>query len=107
MKVCNCFIEGQGDFSREYLGQDPSDGRFADVYLEECKGCKQMWLFYEYEIESVSASLRFYRGAISDLLAKTATAKTAAQILENLEEYFYGGSYFGLTKPNKSKGQIF
>ena len=107
MKDCTCLINGQGDFSSQYLVQDPSNGRFADIYLEECKNCKQMWLYYEYENEAISHSKRYYRGAISDLTAKTVNLKTAVQILENLEEYFYGGSYFGLDKPKKTKGEIF
>jgi hypothetical protein len=79
---------------RRYLGEDPANGRYADVYLESCPACGRQWLHYALEIEGFSHSSRWYRGEVTAEQAANVTAETAAALLESLPAYEAGGSYF-------------
>jgi hypothetical protein len=70
------------------------DSRYGEVTLLTCPACGQMWLQYLYEMEGFSRSGRWYRGAITVQQAAEVTAENARAMLEGLEWYFYGGSYF-------------
>lgn len=82
------------DIARQYLGVDLTEGRFADVTVERCSQCGQLWLHYQFEFEAFTASGRWYRGLISAAQAATLTAENAAGVLESLPSYTAGGSYF-------------
>lgn len=103
---CLCLSSGQSTYTREYLGQDPKEGRFADVYLEKCQICGRYWLFYQYEIEAISRSGKWYRGLIDENKKDLVTSDNSVAILEKLDWYFYCGSYFGISSPKQGKGTI-
>jgi hypothetical protein len=70
------------------------DSQYGEVTLLLCPACGQIWLRYLYEMEGFSRSGRWYRGAITGKQAAEVTAGNARAMLEGLEWYFYGGSYF-------------
>lgn len=82
------------DFETRRVGVDAAGGRFAEVTVERCRDCGRRWLRYFYEIEGVSRSGRWYRGAISEAEARRVTAANAREILGGLGWHFYGGSHF-------------
>jgi hypothetical protein len=82
------------DFDSTEIGVDKTHGRFGQVSIETCKRCQRKWLHYLVEYEAFSRSGRWYRGLLSDELAKSVTPETAVEILEDQDWYFYGGSYF-------------
>lgn len=84
-----------GHLTRRYLGEDPTNGRYADVHLESCPECGRQWLHYAFEIEAFSRSGRWYRGEVTAEQVVHVTAETAAALLESLPAYEAGGSYFG------------
>ena len=77
-----------------HLGADPSDGRYADVSLETCTDCGQLWVRYQFEFEAFTGSGRWYRGEIDADQASRLEATNAAKLLESLPSYTAGGSYF-------------
>ncbi len=81
--------------TRRYLGDDPAQGRFADVHLESCTACGAQWVHYAFEVEAFSGSGRWYRGQVPPEQASGVTAETAAALLESLPSYDAGGSYYG------------
>jgi hypothetical protein len=101
---CGCFTGPpyRLDFKKD-LGLDV---RFAEVTLLACPACGQRWLRYFYEVEAFTASGRWYLGAITPEQAASLTAEGAKAVLEGLEWYFYGGSYFD-GKSGKASGRIF
>jgi hypothetical protein len=82
------------DYKGKDIGVDESKGRFADVSIERCKHCGQNWLNYHYELEYISHSGRWYRGAITSEQAKRVTAAGALEMLAGLPWHLYGGSYY-------------
>ncbi len=107
MSECSCMVPpfNYQEFDSEYVGRDETNGRFADVSIETCKKCGKKWLRYFVEYEAFTASGRWYRGLVSDDVAKTVTPETAVSILEGLEYRFSGGSYFRSTG-QKSVGSL-
>jgi hypothetical protein len=101
---CICF---SAPYNRLNLKQNLGmDNRYADVTLLTCPDCDQSWMRYHYENEAFSGSGRWYLGVITiaqDLLLTVENAKT---ILEGLDWYFYGGSYFN-GQTSKSRGKIY
>lgn len=98
-RMCACIVPETAyspatAFERVYLGVDEQRGRFAEVYLDRCKSCGRCWLHYFFEFEHLSRSGRWYRGLLCPEQAAAVTAANAAAILENLDWYFAGGSYF-------------
>lgn len=70
------------------------DKRFAEVSILVCPMCGQYWLRYFYEVEAFARSARWYLGPITEEQSYTVDAEGAKQILEALDWYYYGGSYF-------------
>jgi len=93
------------DYSREFIGVDETNGRFAEVSIDTCKYCGTKWINYFYEVEGFSKSGRWYRGIIGEEAAATISASNAAAWLEQLDQYMYGGSYFG-TEGAYGSGQL-
>lgn len=86
----------------EYLGMDEN---YSEVSIAKCLNCGQHWLHYFYENEAFSGSGRWYQGAISAQQALSLDVNEAKSILEELQWYFYGGSYF-YGKTGKASGKI-
>ena len=90
---CKCFQSTQQAgirFSELGMTQD-----YAEIAIGKCPECAQQWIRYHYENEGLSGSGRWYLGAISDLQANTMHVNQAKAILEGLEWYWVGGSYYG------------
>jgi hypothetical protein len=101
--LCPCQTDPAAPLDDErYLGMDRD---FADVTLRRCSRCGQAWLHYLYEMEAVTASGRWFRGAVADERAGTITAVDARQVLGTLPWYWKGGSYFGGTV-SRGSGEI-
>lgn len=77
-----------------YLGQDTTNGRFADVEIQECKCCGSLWLHYHVTYEAFTKSWRWYKSLISEEIKDQVTAYNAAIILERLTTRFEGRSFF-------------
>ena len=82
------------------------DYYFAEVSLWICSACGQKWVRYFYELEAFTASGRWYLGAIHPEQGSFLTADNAARILESLDWYFYGGSYYG-GRSGRTSGKIY
>lgn len=85
------------DFAHRYLGMDETDGRFADVSLEQCTTCGSYWMHYGYSIEGFSGSGRWYRIQVDPEKTAAVKPEAAARLLINATWHFYGGSYYGTT----------
>jgi hypothetical protein len=83
------------DFDSVEIGIDKSNGRFGQVSIKTCRRCTRKWLDYHIEVEAFSESGRWYCGLLSDEAARMLTPEKAIAVLEDLDWYFYGGSYFG------------
>jgi hypothetical protein len=96
--MTGCVCEQGGarftEFECRDVGRDETEGRFADVTLNRCRTCGRTWLRYLVEYEAFSRSGRWARGLISEADANTITPETAVALLNGLEWYLYGGSYF-------------
>lgn len=68
---------------------------YAEVTLGKCPQCGQHWLRYLYENEGFTGSGRWFLGAISAEQANDLRVEESKSLLEGLEWYWYGGSYFG------------
>jgi hypothetical protein len=81
------------------------DSHRAEVSVLICQQCDQLWLLYFYELEAITASGRWFLGAISPDQLSSLNLENAKLLLETLDWYFFGGSYFkGHT--GKTSGQI-
>lgn len=76
------------------MGCDETAGRFAEVTLNRCRTCGRLWLRYLVEYEHYSRSGRWARGLIDEAAAAAITPQTAADHIDGLDWYLYGGSYF-------------
>jgi hypothetical protein len=97
MSECLCFdgrLIGHDEYEVTFIGVDDASGRFADVAVGHCRRCGRHWIHYSWEMEAFSRSGRWYRGLISEEHARTLTPGNAASLLESLEWYFVGGSYY-------------
>lgn len=105
---CTCMTPPfhHSEFESAEIGVDETKGRFGEVTIEKCKRCSRKWLRYFVEYEAFPKSGRWYRGLISHDIANTITPQSAVEILEGLDWYFYGGSYFE-TAGKKGSGPIF
>lgn len=81
------------------------DSRFAEVSILVCPNCGQYWLRYFYEVEAFKESGRWYLGPVDEEQSSTVGAEDAKNILEGLDWYYYGGSYFH-GRNGKSSGSI-
>lgn len=84
-------------FASRAVGVDRSEGRFGEVTIETCLQCGRNWLRYFVEYEAFPESGRWYRGLLPAERAGAVTPGSAVAILEALDWYFYGGSYFRTT----------
>ena len=84
------------------LGLDQHHG---EVTVLICQQCDQLWLRYFYELEATSYSGRWFLGAISVDQLSGLDLENARQMLELLDWYFFGGSYFE-GKTGKTSGAI-
>lgn len=102
--ACPCLTAPRGDLIP--LGDFGMDRHFAEVSLLTCPDCGRFWLRYFYEIEAFSRSGRWYLGALSAAQLARFTVDNARELLEELDWYFYGGSYFD-GKTGRGSGEIF
>ncbi len=102
--VCACLVTPANHLvpSRE-LGMDR---HYAEVSILVCRDCGQHWLRYFYEVEAFSGSGRWYIGPISEEQAAALDGGSAKSILEGLDWYYFGGSYFG-GRNGKISGPIY
>ena len=70
------------------------DSQLAEVSVLICQDCGQHWLRYFYEVEAFTGSGRWYLGAITLEQLASLTLERAKNTLENLNWYYYGGSYY-------------
>jgi hypothetical protein len=94
--TCPCWHSGAShrQFSHvRSVGTDKTEGRYADVSVEECRECHLLWLRYAVEYEAFSKSGRWARRHIGRPEAETITPERAVSHIEG-DPYAYGGSYF-------------
>lgn len=70
------------------------DRNYGEAFLLRCPRCSHHWLRYEYALEAISYSGRWYLGLISPAQIATLTADNAREAFSHLDWYFFGGSYF-------------
>ena len=100
---CECLESpiGRGIHAKE-LGMD---SRFAEVTIFQCRDCGRHWLRYFYEVEAFTRSGRWYLGCVTPDKFAGLTVENAKGVMEVLDWYFYGGSYYnGLT--GRTSGEI-
>ena len=83
------------------------DAHFAEVSVLLCQNCGQHWLRYFYENEAFTASGRWYLGAITPTQLAALTSESAKAILEGLDWYAYGGSFYGGSGKTSGKIDLF
>jgi len=93
-KDCECLIQGPVRFHEEYVGVDPTNGRYGDVDVRTCGLCERRWLHYRAEYEGFTASGRWIVGILPDELPLPLTPENAVPILNSLPWYIYGGGFF-------------
>jgi hypothetical protein len=76
-------------------GRDETDGRFADVELNRCAKCQQLWLRYAVEYEAFSHSGRWAVTPIAEAAAATMTPEAAPQFIHSAPWHIFGGSFWG------------
>lgn len=76
------------------VGVDETNGRYGDVSVLTCRGCRRRWLYYFAEYEAFTASGRWIRGILPDNHPLPLTPQNAVPILNTLPWYVYGGSAF-------------
>jgi hypothetical protein len=100
--TCTCYNPkcNASEFDTKFLGDDTVNNHNGEVYIYKCKNCDNTWLYYFIE-KDYSKSGRWYRGLISDCKLQTLMPADAVEYLQQLDFYFYGGSFF---KSNGHKG---
>ena len=81
------------------------DRHHAEVSVLICQHCDQLWLRYVYELEAVTASERWFLGAISPEQLAGLNLENAKTLLEGLALYYFGGSYFN-AQTGKTSGDL-
>src|SRR5450432_230587 len=100
---CSCYSGAfQSLANTTELGMDSV---FAEVSVSTCKNCGQQWLRYFYEQEAFTRSGRWYLGAVTKAQVAELTIESAKQILETLESYYRGGSFYD-GRISKRSGEI-
>ncbi len=98
MTECKCMEpKNRGGFDSVLIGIDETHGRFGEVSIQTCNRCGNKWLYYFVEYEAFSESGRWYRGLVTEDVARSVTPETAVTVLENLDWRISGGSYFRST----------
>jgi hypothetical protein len=105
--TCNCVTAPLDDqeFRSKHVGVDVTEGRHGDVSIDRCRACGRRWLVYHFEHEGFSKSGRWYRGVISRSEARSVTPEMAVDLLEGLDWYLRGGSYFA-SKGKRASGKL-
>ena len=81
-------------FERSELG---ADKYFAEVAVDSCKRCGQLWLHYGLEDPQDSASGRWWRAALEPGQRTALRAQDARAFIEQQYACIAGGSYFDST----------
>jgi hypothetical protein len=88
------------DFESISLGEDVTDKvNSSEVTIETCKSCGSKWIRYFFEHPLFGHSGTWYRGLITEEMASSVRAENAIALVESLEWYFRGGSFY------KSQGE--
>lgn len=107
-KQLNCACSNPPFSSDNYItrsvGIDHTNSRYGEVSILQCKFCNTLWIEYFYE-NNYSESGRWFKGRISEELSKNILPEQTVAYLEQLDEYFYGGSFFR-TIGAKGKGKL-
>ena len=95
-ETCRCarppFHHAQ--FERAELG---ADSFHAEVAVDRCKRCGQLWLHYALEDPEYSGSGRWWRAALSPEQRTALKAAEARGFIEAQYACFAGGAYFDST----------
>jgi hypothetical protein len=78
-----------------YVGQDPTEGRFADVTVRRGAHCRRVWLRYQHEFEAFTASGRWSEAPIDESAAATMTATAAHRFIQTAPWRSIGGAFYG------------
>ena len=102
-QACPCYLTPNRNLVtlRDY----GMDEHYAEISLLVCPDCDTKWLRYLLEAEGFTASGRWYLGVVSEEAVTRLTAGNASSILEGLDWYFLGGSYYG-GRIGRSSGNI-
>jgi hypothetical protein len=82
------------EYRSSELGVDHTNGRNADVSIQQCKLCQRIWIHYFVEFENSPQSGRWYKGIVTKKNRPHITPENAVEFLESLEWYVYGGPFF-------------
>ncbi|AZA76825.1 hypothetical protein EG347_04485 [Chryseobacterium sp. G0186] len=85
------------EYRSSELGIDQTNGRHAEVTIQQCKLCQRIWIRYFVEFEHITKSGRWYKGIVTKKDRGQITPENAVEFLESLEWYVYGGSFFEST----------
>lgn len=98
---CECLRCGPKDCDKMVVGVDETHGRYGDVSVLTCRGCRRRWLYYFAEYEAFTASGRWILGILPDSHPLPLTPQNAVPILNTLPWYIYGGSAFHSSPPGR------
>lgn len=92
--ACEKPTQNYTEYRSSEVGIDHTNGRNAEVTIQQCKLCQRIWVHYFVEFENDSNSVRWYKGIVAKKDLSGITPENAVEHLENLEWYVYGGSFF-------------
>jgi hypothetical protein len=104
---CPCLQSAQGYLNYldiRSVGVDPTQHRYGEVTVKQCKHCGRLWLHYFVEYEAFSESGRWFMGLITPEQAEAMTPEKAIDYLDTLDWHLQGGSYFR-TASRRSTGK--
>ena len=94
------------DFDSADLGKDKTDKvNETEVTIETCKACGSKWIRYFFVHPGFGRSGTWYRGLITEEMAKSVRPDEAVALIESLEWYFRGGSFYN-SDGEKRRGKI-
>lgn len=107
MHISDCSVTSSHihDIDKQFFDVDNSQDKYADVYLDNCKNCKRIWIWYMIEAEWHSNSGRWFLGEITQEQFETLSINSILELMESLSLVRYGGSFFNGTI-NESNGSI-
>jgi hypothetical protein len=100
---CGCRVEVPDRL--ETLEELGMDRHYAEITLLRCRDCGQFWLRYFYENEAFTRSGRWYLGAITPEQRAALSPERAKAMLESLDWYYYGGSFYD-GRRGRASGEI-
>jgi hypothetical protein len=94
--ICKCHNPPFSFFNYEIteLGEDIHG---AEVSLQRCKLCSQVWLKYLVEEPHLSRSGRWWRVAVSQVQLGSDFRNIARELIQQQMQCFVGGSFFNST----------